>query len=179
MREQNQPLKQAMEKISAQQPPRPPAQPVKPMEWKAPEYEYREKTPDWFWILGIITLALAFAAVMLDNAPLGILIGLAGFSLALYGAKRPEIVTFRIGPKGVKVKDKIYEYENLESFWINYDPPRKKQLIIRSKKTFMPHIKIMLGEEDPEKIREYLLQFIKEEKIEESFTEIISEILKF
>lgn len=168
-----------MEKQLPKQPLSPATEAGKTIEWKAPEFEYREKTPDWFWVLGIITLALVFSVVILGNIMLGIMVGLSGFTLALYGAKKPGMVNFKIGPRGIRIKDKVYDYENLQSFWINYNPPRKKELIIESKKTFMPHIKIALGEEDPEKIRGYLLRFLKEEKIEESLTETIAEILRF
>ncbi len=149
------------------------------IEWSAPEFEYREKTVDWFWIVGIATVTLIALAVIFKNMLWGILAAVGGFSIALYGAKKPATVKFKIGPKGILVGDRMFDYENLESFWINYDPPQKKELIIKSQKTFMPHVKIMLKNEDPEKIRDYLLQFLDEEKIEESLTATIMEIMRF
>ncbi len=149
------------------------------IKWQAPEYEHREKSSDWFWMVGIITIALVFAAILLKNLLFGILAGLAGFSIALYGARKPSVVNFRIGPKGIEIGNKIYDYENLNSFWVNYDPPRRKDLILESKKAIMPHIVIFLGDADPEEIRQYLLQFLKEVKIEESLTNTIAKLLGF
>ncbi len=149
------------------------------IEWEAPEFEYREKTADWFWIVGIATITLIILAFFFKNMLWGILATVGGFSISLYGAKKPATVKFKIDPKGIRVGDRMFEYENLESFWINYDPPQKKELIVKSKKTFMPYTKIMLRSEDPEKIRGYLLQFLDEEKIEESLTQTIMEIMKF
>jgi len=148
-------------------------------EWSALEYEYHEKTSDWFWALGIITLALFLSAIFLKSFLFGFLILLAGFSLALFGARKPNNINFKIDVQGIHIGETIYPYENLKSFWVDYQPPYKKELIIESQKTFMPHINIMLGEADPVKIREYLLKFLKEEKIEEPLTLTIARFLKF
>ena len=37
------------------------------IKWSALEYEFHEKTPEWYWALGIITAALVLAAVILHN----------------------------------------------------------------------------------------------------------------
>ena len=149
------------------------------IEWQAPEYEFHEKSPDWFWTLGIITLALFLSAVLLHSLLFGFLILLAGFSLALFGARKPNIVSFKIDTRGIHIENRIYPYENLKCFWLDYKPPYKKELIVESKKTLMPHIAIMTGESDPVKIRNYLLQFLKEEKIEEPLTSSVARLLGF
>ena len=149
------------------------------IEWEAPEYEFRKKSPDWFWALGIIIAALIFSAIIFKNILFAILAIVGGFSLALYGARKPKIVSFSISPRGIKINDKIYYYDDLKSFWINYDPPHKKELLIESKKTFVPHIAIILGEADPMAVREYLLKFLKEERIEESLITTIAKLLGF
>jgi hypothetical protein len=149
------------------------------IEWEAPEYEFHEKSPDWFWTLGIITLALFLSAVLLHSFLFGFLILLAGFSLALFGARKPNIVSLKVNAQGIHIGNRIYPYENLKCFWVDYEPPYKKEIIIESKKTFMPHLTIMIGDADPVKIRNYLLKFLKEEKIEEPLTSTIARVLRF
>lgn len=148
------------------------------LEWQAQEYEFHKKSPEWFWALGIITLAVALAAVVLENFLLAVMAALGGFSLALYGARRPKILAFKVDARGVTAGDKIYDYENIKKFWINYDPPRRKEMFIESKKTFSPLITIELGDADPETVRNYLLRYIKEEKIEEPFIATLARLLK-
>jgi hypothetical protein len=152
---------------------------VEKIEWEAPEYEFHEKSPDWFWTLGIITLALFLSAILLHSFLFGFLILLAGFSLALFGARKPDIVSFKINAQGIHIGSRIYPYENLKCFWVDYEPPYKKELIIESRKTFMPHITMIIEDADPIKIRNCLLQFLKEEKIEETLTNIIVRLLRF
>lgn len=151
----------------------------KPIEWQAPEYEFYKKTPDWFWSIGIIAFGLFLSAIFLKNFLLAILALVAGFSLALYGAKKPNIISFSASEKGVRVGKRIYPYESLDSFCINYDPPHKKELTIKSKKTFVPILNLPLGDIDPVKIRDLLSRFIKEEKIEESPISTIMKIIRF
>ncbi len=149
------------------------------IEWSAPEYIFYEKSSDWFWALGIITLGFFVSAIFLRAFLFAILVLLAGFSLALYGARRPEMVNFSAGPRGVQIKNRIYDYENLKSFWIEYNPPHRKELILESKKTFMPYITILIEDVEPDKLRNLLIRFLPEKKIEESLISTIARILGF
>jgi hypothetical protein len=152
---------------------------IQKIEWQAPEYIFYEKSSDWFWAVGIITIAVFLAALFLKSFLFAVLIILAGFSIALYGARVPKKISFLVGPGGIKIKDRMYDYENLKSFWIEYNPPIKKELIIESKKKFIPHITILIEDINPEKLRNYLLQFLPEEKKEESLISIFFRWINF
>lgn len=149
------------------------------IKWNAPEYEHHEKNPEWYWTLGIITVALVLAAVILHNFLFAVFAVLAGFSVGLYGTRRPRIIQCEINSGGVSTGNKNFNYEHIDHFWINYDPPAKKELILESKKTFSTHTVLLLGNADPEQIRRYLLQYLKEKKIEESLVAVIARVLKF
>ncbi|MBU4223793.1 hypothetical protein KJ934_01025 [Patescibacteria group bacterium] len=151
----------------------------KTIEWQAPEYEFYKKTTDWYWAVGIITAAASLSAALLHNFLFAILALLAGFSIALYGAKKPDIVSFSIMPDGIHIKNRVYLYENLKKFWINCDAQGKKELIIESKKTLMPPITILMENTDPQKTRACLLKYLKEEKIEEPLTTTLAKLLGF
>ena len=148
------------------------------MEWEAPEYEHFERSNDWYWAVGIAVVVLFFVALFLKSFLFGIMILLGGFSLGLYGVRKPGLVSFGIGPRGVKIGEKIYYFDDLESFWVRYDPPYVKELVIESKKAIMPHITIPLGDADPVGVRSYLLKFLPEEKIDESLTTTVGRLLK-
>lgn len=103
--------------------------------WQAPEYEYTKKHRDWYWAVGIITVAFAVVGVLIQNILFVILIILAGFTVALYGARKPRIADFVLTARGIKIGERFYPYDSLKSFWINYDPPGKKEIIFVSSKT--------------------------------------------
>lgn len=149
------------------------------IKWNAPEYEFHEKTAEWYWALGIIAAALVLAAVILHNFLFAVFAVLAGLSAGLYGARRPKTIQHEINSGGVSLGNRNFNYEHIDHFWINYDPPAKKELILESKKTFSTHTVLLLGNADPEQIRRYLLQYLKEKKIEESLVAVIARVLKF
>ncbi|MBI1957130.1 MAG: hypothetical protein HYS44_01590 [Candidatus Niyogibacteria bacterium] len=147
--------------------------------WSAPEYDYIPKSREWYWAVGILAMALVIVSALIHNFLFGILVVLAGFTVALYGARRPKIVRFTISARGVEIGEKLHSYESLESFWIRYDPPRVKELDIVSKKLTSPRITIPLGDADPNAIRAILAKTLKESETEESFAESIGRLLGF
>jgi len=147
--------------------------------WQAPEFTFHKKSTDWFWAVGITTIALIIASILIRNFLLVILAGISGFSILMYGAKRPNIIDFSISNKGIQAGNKIYFFDDLKYFWIRYDPPHTKQIILESNKLLMTHLSIPLGDIDPDVAKETLLKFIKEKKIEESFSETVSKFLGF
>ena len=148
--------------------------------WQAPEFYYYEKTADWYWVLGIICIGIIVASILLKNFLFAVLIFIAGFSFALYGAKRPRMINFSVNVRGIVIDNKqVYPYENIKSFWIEYNPPHQKELLVELKKSITPKIMIILDDVNPEEVKKYLSKYIKEEKISESLPVIISRILKF
>lgn len=147
--------------------------------WSALEHEYHKKNSEWYWTLGIITAAMILAAVILRNFLFAVFSALAGFSIALHGTKIPKNIEAELNPGGVRVGRNEYDYDRLSHFWVDYNPPIKKALIFESKRNFSPRVIILLNDADPEQIRRYLLQYLKEKKIEESLIDSLVRILKF
>ena len=150
-----------------------------PFQWNALEYEYFPKSADWFWMIIILTLSIAIASFILGNFLFGVLILVSGFSIILFGLRKPQNVVFSITGRGVQIDDKLYPYNTLESFWIYYNPPVQKQITLKSKKIFMPSIQIPLGDADPNIARNFLLKFMQEKEHPESLTDSVLRILKF
>lgn len=150
-----------------------------PISWQALEYDYIPKSSNWFWVVGIFTFAFLVIAIVMKNALFSIFSLLAGFSIALYGAKKPALASFSITTAGLQINKTFYLYKEIDSFWIHYDPPRKKELSIQSKKKLMPFIKIPLGDADPNIIRKALMIFLKEEEHSESIIESVGDYFGF
>lgn len=147
--------------------------------WQALEYAYIKKTPDWYWAVGILTIGLFIVALIFSNFLFSIFVLLSGFTIALYGARAPQVVSFCLSIEGVRIRDRVYPYDVLKSFWIFYHPPQVKELSIESQKLIMPQIKIPLGEANPAQVRAYLQQFLPERQQEESFIDVSTRYLGF
>ncbi len=140
--------------------------------WEAPEYEHYEKDSRWYWITGGILLAIIIYALVTNAILMAItfiLIGMLGY---VYAQREPRIIKMEISPDGVIVDKTMYEYEDLKDFWIFYEVEEGfKVLSLHSKKTFMPHIHIPVGNANPIHIREVLLQYLPEVRQEISFVD--------
>ena len=152
---------------------------TKHLVWQAPEFEYHSKNKSWVLIPGAVAAVLFIWSVLAGNYLFALLVILAYFSLSIYAFKRPTLVRIAITSKGVKVNQALYEYENLNSFWIFYDSDGVKELSLKSKKVIMPYIRIPLGKANPVKVRQALIKYLPEKKQEESFIDNLSRNLRF
>lgn len=134
--------------------------------WEAPEHHHQEKGGDWFFILAIIIVALATASIVLGNALFALLIGVAGGALAVSAAKRPSVIPFAITVRGVRVDDRLYPYSTLRCYHIDEDDPNGPQLLILSKKRFMPIMVLPLPAQYIDDVED-----IMRDKLEEKFLE--------
>ena len=149
------------------------------LSWEAEEYAHHEKNKDWYWSVGIVTIGFFALALILGNILFAILALIAGFTVALYGSKKPKIIQFSITSRGIKTDKILYPYDHLQYFWINYDPPHIRELYLISKKTFQTQINIPWGQADPNEVREHLIKFLEEKEIEESLFDTIARFFRF
>lgn len=149
------------------------------IEWDAHEYEHKERSPDWFWAVGIISVSIAIASVIFGNIIFGILVLISAFTLSLFANRPPSTLHVSVNEKGITRGKISYPYSALESFWIDTEHPHKK-IILRSEKMFMPLIIVPLGDNtDVEQLHENLSLFLSEELHSLPFVERILEYLGF
>jgi len=147
--------------------------------WEEYEYEFTEKSVDWFWALGIVSISVAITSVVLNNILFAVLIIIGAITLSIHAVKKPEIVHYEVNQKGVVIDNKLYLYNSLDSFWIN-NTTEMPRLLITSKKIFMPHISIPISPEvDTEDLRDYLLDRVDEEEQNESLATHLMRYLGF
>lgn len=146
--------------------------------WTAPTHVHVEKKPDWFWAVGIITLALAAVAFIFGEIITGIFVIVAAAALVLHASKPPHVVRYEINDRGIALDETLYPFLSLDSFWIPHDetPPK---ILIKSRKLFMPLMIIYIDEVNPEEVREVLLKYIAETEHRESLLKKIMEWVGF
>jgi hypothetical protein len=131
--------------------------------WEAPEYEYEEKHPRWYLLMGGILLAVIIYALVTNSLLMAItfiLIGMLGY---IYAEREPRMIQMKINSDGIQVDNYFYKYEDLKSFWIFYEVEENiKLLSLHSKKNFLPHIHVPVGDANPILIREVLVEYLPE-----------------
>lgn len=147
--------------------------------WRAPAYDFREKTPDWFWAVGIIALSLAIGSIVIKNYLFAIFIIIAVAILVFYSVRRPEEIDYEVNSRGIKIKDAFYGYKELSNFWIDRHHETKK-ILIHTNRVTAPLLDIPLpSETDEEKITDLLSASLKEEEIKEPLSHKIMDYLGF
>src|ERR1035437_6245935 len=133
------------------------------IEWFALEYEEKERSADWFWALGVIVVAGSVASIIFGDYFFAILLLLGGISLGFFAVKKPNMISYELGEKGLKIRGELYPYENIKSFWVQAnsdtetDLPaqteKKPTLFIKSGRFMMPIISMPIDVTQAEKIR--------------------------
>lgn len=151
-----------------------------PITWSGHEYVHFDKTAEWFWALGLIAISGAVTSLVFGNLLFAVFILIAGFVLALFAARRPSEVTFSITQRGVKVDEKLYPFQSLDSFGIDeFTPNHTPKLVLRSKHTFVPHLIIPLNGVSVDEVHDFLISFLPEDDHAEPLTHRIMEWLGF
>lgn len=148
------------------------------IEWRAPEFIAHEHTQRWYlaWLLG--ALAAITVAVIFKNFLFALFILLAAIALLLQSQRNPRVITYAITARGVLVGERLYKFEDLESFWVMYEPPHTKELLIASKLWLSPQFSMPIHDANPVRIREILIQFLPEKEQKPSLIDWLIRILK-
>ena len=149
--------------------------------WKAHEYFHQEKSNDWYWGLGIVAITGAVLAIIFGNTLFALVIILFAFVAGMHAHREPRLIDFELTTRGIVIDHTLYPYSTLESFW-TVDQHLQKQdpkILIKSKKLLMPFLHLPVEEVDEEDVRNYLLQYLKEEELHESLFEKILEYFGF
>ena len=152
---------------------------VRSVYWEAPEHTHIEKSPDWFWLLGIIAVTAAIVSIIFHNILFAIVILLGAITMSLVGHKRPRIIPYEVSNRGVRIDNTLYPYATLDSFYLDEDAPLDPQLLLKSKKLFAPLLILPIPEEHADLIDSMLAERLPEEHIEEPFANRLLEFLGF
>ena len=140
------------------------------IQWQTPEYIYKEKTTDWYWIVGIISVSIAIIAIILNNAIFGILILVSAFSLSLFATRPPKIIQIEIDNFGIKIGETVHPFVDLESFWVETRDVYPR-VFFKSKKKIALYTIVLLSDADPNNVRQFLANHLTEIEHSEPFLE--------
>jgi len=148
--------------------------------WQAEKFENFERHPRWYISVFVILVALLFYSLLSNNFLLSILIVLAGIIIYLFEKKDPETYHFAVCPTGIIAHDRFYDFLDLESFWIFYEPgvSGRKELSLQTNSHFQPYVHIPLGDKvNPNKLRKILKKYMAEQQHRESILDLLENIV--
>lgn len=148
--------------------------------WIAPEYLQHPKGITWWVGAGIIFILAIIAEALTGNWTM--LLATVVFAI-VYGYVHeihpPKHTKINISELGVKIGHKAIPFEEIECFWIIYDPPAVKRLYVRVRDRLLSDLVIELENQDPNAIRDHLSVYVKEvPNVKETLTDILLRLFK-
>lgn len=139
------------------------------LEWQSPEHQFNRKKSDWYWILGIITLATAVLAFYFNNFLFGVFILIAGGTLGFLSYQDTKTIEIKITLRGVISGRFLHPWSSYRSFWIDDEHTQGYRLLLRPVNSFLPLTIIPISDEvDLDEVQDILLEFLDEEFLRES-----------
>lgn len=151
---------------------------IKTITWTSPEYDQKERSIDWFWAIGLITILGAFFAFYFDNFLFAVLILISGGMFFLLEIHTPHDVEYEINNDNFKMGKTNYPIKTIKYFDIKKLDNNTKIFVYTSDK-FLPIKFIQIPEELSGEIEKELLKFVEKKEIQESHAVKFMEKLGF
>lgn len=149
------------------------------IEWEAPEFDPEAVGSELQLLTGALLIIGGIVAAFFKNFLFALLLVISGGLVIAHAFRIPREIRFAVTGRGIRVGNRLYEYESLESFWIFYDPPLFRELSFRSRRAVVPDVRVPLGELDPLQLRKILLRFLPEAEQQLSLVDIVAKRLGF
>lgn len=137
------------------------------LRWNGYEHEHVERGSDWFWALTIVTVCAAITAILLSDVLFAVLLIVAAGTIALLARHAPEVSTFEISVRGVRVDNVLHRYDEIISFWVEDEHDGHPLLLVDTTKFLAPNLIIPIHDIEPSLVRAYLKEHANEVPMKE------------
>lgn len=146
--------------------------------WSAYEHEFIERDSDWFWALGIIAVSGAIISILFRDVLFGIAILAAAVAFGILATTTPQLATFEISERGIRINGKLHRYHEIISFWVEDEHHDGRSLLLIDTVKFMaPNFVIPIEGVDPHQVRVFLKRHAKEVPMKEPIAHRIIEFV--
>lgn len=148
--------------------------------WEAPEFEYREKSVEWFWLSIIVAVLILGAAVWQRNFLLGFFVIIAEILVLVWSNRKPRTIGFQLTREGLTINnEKYYAYAEIESFAVEGGRGEWSNLFLNFKQKLKPSLRVGLPKDQLPRIREILGGSIPETEVNLSIIDILERFFNF
>jgi len=163
------------------------------LRWQVAEYKKHERGRNWYIISSLFTLICLFFSFfafrgwhlvflgLSSNFLFALIIILAAIVMVVNDSQAPLMVDFEIGPEGVKIGRKFYDYDVLKNFSVIYKPKDSiKNLYFEYKNSMHPRLSVPLRRMDALTVRNFLVRYLDEdlERTDPPLSEQLTKLLK-
>ncbi|MDO8536839.1 MAG: hypothetical protein Q7R94_01175 [bacterium] len=151
------------------------------IKWRAPEFEYRQKTVSWYWISIIIAAIILGVAVWQKNFLFGFFVILAEILIMAWANREPPLVDFILNEQGLSLGgSKFYAFAEMESFSIDdYSETEWPSLFFQFHSRLKPDLKIKLPKARMTEIQKTLQPVLAQVEHKHSMIDTLQEFIGF
>lgn len=130
--------------------------------WRAAEYHSFRR--DVWWRIGVVVVCLVLAGIFVLMESYLAAVGMIAMILVIFqvSAKHPKTIEYKLTPEGMEISNRAWAFKDFKSFWI-HETKMGSTLYFEPKNIWRQFISINLGTQKPDRIREYLQEFMPEE----------------
>lgn len=145
--------------------------------WHVTTHEHKERTTDWYWALGLLTLVGVAVSIYFSNVLLAIILGVGGTFIGVLVIRGPREHTVKIDKRGIAMDGTLYPYSAIHSFWVEEDADTPRLFLLTSS-LLAPHITIPLDDvSHGAQVRTFLKKRLEEVEQQPRFGEHVAELL--
>jgi len=134
------------------------------IQWTAAEFIEHPKTASWYALLVLAGVVLATVDYLLTKDIIStIFIAIAAAMFGFYAGRKPQTREYRLGPQGVYIGHKTYEFQNYKHFSV-IDEGSMSSIVFMPMKRFEVPLTIYVSSEIEEKVLDYLSTFLPFER---------------
>ena len=150
------------------------------IKWRAPEFEYREKTMSWYWLSIAGAALLLGVAVWQKNFLLAVFIVLAEILFLFWGNREPELLDFVLSDKGFAIgTNKFYPYSEIKDFGVGEVEGEWGVVVFTFSRSFRPVMQVIVPKTNLPDLQKSLKLFLPQVEVQETITDALERFLKF
>ncbi|MDE2001431.1 MAG: hypothetical protein KGI60_02600 [Patescibacteria group bacterium] len=147
--------------------------------WHAPEFEYRHKSLEWYWLTIIGSVILFVVAVWEQDFLFALFLIIAEFLFIHWAREYPKTLRFALTKNGLEIGPKErYGFDQMSGFHIE-ERNDHAELILKMRNRTHPYLKVIILEEDVPEITAFLHRRIPEIDYEETLTDVFERMIGF
>jgi len=163
------------------------------LKWEVPEYRRPERSRRWYITAGALMIVLLFFCFfgftgwrptflgLSSNFLFALFIIMAAIVVLINDSRPSLMVDVEMGPEGVRVGQRFYDYSEFKNFAVLYKPKQSvKQLYFEYKAGLRPRLSLPLRRLEALTVRNFLVKYLDEDldRTETPLSEQLTKLLK-
>lgn len=148
-------------------------------EWELEGIGKYDRSFFWYAVVGLVGAALLVYSVLTANFLFAVIVLMFAVITIINEMRNQIFIECKIMENGIMLGTEHYHWKEMDNFWMVYQPPEVKNLYIELKGV-RPRLNVNLINQNPNKIREFLRKYVREdlEREQEPLTEYLGRVLK-